>query len=88
MLKAHGKGIMEEEAQIQPKESAKGLYGYGQQGLARRYLLFPTQYMAEAAEENFVISPQPRIRMSKRKTQYTLKKPMEEYNRRIRKGRA
>lgn len=41
MLKAHGKGIMEEEAQIQPKESAKGLYGYGQQGLARRYLLFP-----------------------------------------------
>ena len=30
MLKAHGKGIMEEEAQIQPKESAKGLYGYGQ----------------------------------------------------------
>lgn len=23
MLKAHGKGIMEEEAQIQPKESAR-----------------------------------------------------------------
>lgn len=89
MLKAHGKGIMEEEAQIQPKESAKGLYGYGQVARPSPSISpVPTQYMAEAAEENFVISPQPIIRMSKRKTQYTLKKPMEEYNRRIRKGRA